>query len=103
MCCTDQWRHTRKLPLADSNPFSSEPIELVIGANLYGQILRKGTRKGTIHQPIVQKTIFGWILSEYFASSKRAAVAFSCHTTVLKDLDLDLCRFWEIEDLPPTV
>lgn len=38
--CPQDWTHTSGLLLADPNPFSSDPIDLIIGADLYGQILR---------------------------------------------------------------
>jgi len=58
------WPHLRDLPLADPNPTSSEPIQLLIGTNLYTSVLmRECPRLGPVDTPVAQKTIFGWILS----------------------------------------
>ena len=57
------WKHVDGLALADSDPTSSDPIDLIIGADLYSELILDGVRKGFSGQPIAQNTMFGWILS----------------------------------------
>jgi len=57
------WPHIRGLPLADPRPFDQEPIDLLLGAEVYSAILQDGLRKGRANEPIAQKTALGWILS----------------------------------------
>lgn len=50
------------LTLADPEPTAWDPIELLLGADIYGQILQDGLRKLAGTNLIAQNTIFGWIL-----------------------------------------
>jgi hypothetical protein len=40
--------YIRDLELADENPFSSDPMDLIIAANQYRLLLLDGLRKGTV-------------------------------------------------------
>ncbi|XP_076660409.1 uncharacterized protein LOC143363756, partial [Halictus rubicundus] len=94
--------HIRDLELADDNPFDSAPIELIIGADQYGLLLLEGLRKGPVNEPTAQNTTLGWILSgpvPSFASNAPTSVA-SFHCNVSGNLDAELRRFWEVEELP---
>ncbi|XP_071568475.1 uncharacterized protein [Temnothorax nylanderi] len=98
---TSQWAHISELTLADRNPMSSDPIDVIIGADLYGLLILDGVRKGNASEPIAQNTAFGWILSGPLAPA-RSLHPDSVHThhgTILENLDLDLRR-WEIEEVP---
>ncbi|XP_076661083.1 uncharacterized protein LOC143364873 [Halictus rubicundus] len=94
--------HIRDLTLADENPFSSDPIELIIGADHYGLLLLDGLRKGKVNEPTAQNTTLGWILSgpvPSLTSSAPAALA-NFHCNVSANLDTEFRRFWEVEELP---
>jgi len=107
-----RWEHLDGLPLADSQPTSADPIEIIIGADLYGEIILDGLRKGSVGQPIAQNTIFGWILSGPTApptsappTSVSPASGHCCsHVTFSREdplsLDRALRRFWEVEEIP---
>ncbi|XP_076549168.1 uncharacterized protein LOC143306442 [Osmia lignaria lignaria] len=94
--------HIRDLDLADENPFSSDPIEMIIGADQYGLFLLDGLRKGTTKEPTAQNTTLGWILSGPVPSSSSISSASTAnfHCNVSSNLDIELRRFWEIEELP---
>ncbi|XP_076291065.1 uncharacterized protein LOC143214212 [Lasioglossum baleicum] len=98
------WHHTRDLDLADENPTSSDPIDLIIGADLYGFILVEGLRAGSMYEPIAQNSIFGWFLSGPAGSTKSTSypVVPIYHCSPSDPLDLDLRRFWEIVEIPTT-
>lgn len=96
------YHHTRDLVLADENPTSSDPIDLIIGADLYGHILLDGIRTGSMSEPIAQNSIFGWFLSGPAGST--TSMSFpkipSYHCSSSDSLDCDIRRFWEIEEIP---
>ncbi|XP_046141752.1 uncharacterized protein LOC123987798 [Osmia bicornis bicornis] len=94
-------QHLRGLDLADDNPFSSDPIEMIVGADIYGLILQQGLKKGAANEPVAQDTTLGWILSGPIpTNSDSQTLPFQIaaqHCTTLEDLDSALRGFWEIE------
>jgi len=58
------WPHIQGLPLADSQFYNSDSIELLLEAEICSKIIEDGLRKSGPQDPIVQKTTLGWILSE---------------------------------------
>ncbi|XP_025994180.2 uncharacterized protein LOC113004598 [Solenopsis invicta] len=104
------WSHLDGLSLADSDPTSAAPIEVIIGADLYGEILLDGRRKGEFGQPYAQNTIFGWVLSGPTSSSPFLSSAsvhccsqVTCSRGDSPTLDQALRRFWEVEEIPRKV
>ncbi|XP_076298317.1 uncharacterized protein LOC143217663 [Lasioglossum baleicum] len=98
------YTHLSGLNLADKDPMSSDPIELLIGADLYGSIIRDGIRKGAGNEPVAQNTALGWIISgpvATHASSTFTSIHIS-HGTVHETFESELSRFWEIEEIPRT-
>ncbi|XP_070518860.1 uncharacterized protein [Cardiocondyla obscurior] len=91
------------LTLADPNPTQSGPIHLIIGADLYGDLLREGLRKGQTGQPIAQNTALGWVLSGPLRATDDRLPSpqlLAHHCTPLLDLDASLRQFWEVEEIP---
>ena len=94
-----KWPHLLGLELADEDPMSSEPVSMIIGADLYGQLLLQGLRKGSACAPTAQNTSLGWILSGPLPIDPDLSIPLH-HVSVLDRLDQNLRKFWEIEDLP---
>lgn len=96
--------HLSNLQLADSNPMSSSPIQVLIGADIYGSIIRESIKRGSPDQPIAQNSIFGWILSGPLPSersSERSNHPLTVHHCAsLQTLSDQITRFWAIEDIP---
>lgn len=95
------WDHLKDLQLADGDQTNLSPIALLIGADLYGSILREGLRQGPLGSPTAQRTIFGWILtgpnSQNQPRRSRISVLHCTETPNLQEL---FNRFWEIEEPP---
>ncbi|XP_058987780.1 uncharacterized protein LOC131806914 isoform X1 [Musca domestica] len=83
----DKWRNVN---LADPNFNSPERIDLVIGADLYSQILEEGVRHD--EQIVGQNTKLGWILSGTVVVNPGLNIKKSAATTTIE-------RFWEIEEI----
>ncbi|XP_055385902.1 uncharacterized protein LOC129614944 [Condylostylus longicornis] len=96
---TKEWSHIDGLILADPSYFAVGKIDVLIGADIFGQIILEGLRKGPPGAPIAQKTIFGWIITGNVDQQ-------SVNTTSIEkfhiqsDLDDSIRRFWELEEVP---
>ncbi|XP_076284376.1 uncharacterized protein LOC143210941 [Lasioglossum baleicum] len=77
-------------------------LKLVVKLCTVSRDYRYGLRKGTVNEPTAQNTTLGWILSGPVSSSTShspTSVA-SFHCNVSSNLDVELRRFWEVEELP---
>ncbi|XP_055906553.1 uncharacterized protein LOC129941828 [Eupeodes corollae] len=103
MVAVNNWPHLKGLQLADPEYYQPGQIDLLLGVEVYSQIIQNGLRKGPMETPIAQLTSLGWILSGstplavHTASLEAAAVAFHCHI----DYDLNdlVKRFWIQEEV----
>ncbi|XP_024893753.1 uncharacterized protein LOC112468697 [Temnothorax curvispinosus] len=100
--------HLSDLAWADTNPSSSDPIHILIGADIYNDIIQGGVRKGEAGQPIAQETIFGWVISGPLVSDANSPAGRSSvnitvlHCTSLRPLAEEVQRFWEVEEISHT-
>ncbi|XP_071581043.1 uncharacterized protein [Temnothorax nylanderi] len=97
---TTSWPHLRGLELADPDYCSSDPIEVLLGADIYASILSEGLRKGGPREPVAQKTALGWILSGVIGDSISGHVAYTHQCRIEEDLVNVVRRFWEQEEAP---
>ncbi|XP_011858833.1 PREDICTED: uncharacterized protein LOC105556359 [Vollenhovia emeryi] len=96
--------HISNLVWADTDPTSSDPIHILIGADLYGDIILDGVKKGRPGKPIAQNSIFGWIISGPLSVGPSSS-SDNLHLTVhycspSQALSREINRFWEIEEIP---
>ncbi|XP_032690349.1 uncharacterized protein LOC116853391 [Odontomachus brunneus] len=107
-------RHLEGVVWADPDPTSLEPIHLIIGAELYGEVMLEGLRKGNPGQPIAQNSIFGWVISGPTTSTLAAQTHLRpCeinsshahhiavhHCVTESSLEEEIKRFWEVKEPP---
>nr|XP_012232071.1 PREDICTED: uncharacterized protein LOC105677796 [Linepithema humile] len=94
------WRHVQGLPLADPQYYTSDPIELLLGAEVCSVIFEDGLRKGGPQAPIAQRTTLRWILSGGCGTTSLNTQRSSLQCTADHDLAELLQRFWEQEKEP---
>ncbi|EZA60624.1 hypothetical protein X777_14434 [Ooceraea biroi] len=104
--------HLANLSWADPDPGSAEPIDVIIGADLYGSVILDGIRRGGQGDPIAQNSIFGWLISGPVGLTASSNASSAClatdahpavsvhHISVSPSLDAELRRFWEVEEVP---
>ena len=96
------WDHLQGLQLADPEFLVPSDIDILLGADVYGELIQSEVRKGGHHDPIAQLTHFGWVIlgpTEDLGSSP----VISSHVSVEHDDIRDiLIRFWEQEEVPIT-
>lgn len=54
----------------------SGKIDLLLGADIFSQIIQKGLRRGPKGSPIAQQTQFGWVLSGGLASKQSTVLSY---------------------------
>ncbi|XP_055623056.1 uncharacterized protein LOC129766513 [Toxorhynchites rutilus septentrionalis] len=91
-----RWNVPRNLPLADPRFNICHGIDLIIGAELFYTLLESQQITLTDQCPILQKTVFGYVISGKAAIQKDETVV--CHVTTDQDLNSQLERMWEVED-----
>lgn len=79
------WPHLSHTRLADPEYNISKPIDLLLDASVYSDIIMSGLIKGPAQAPIAQQTKLGWILSGNVKT-------FACHV-VVNDVD-SISKFW---------
>jgi len=106
--------HLASLKFADPSFATPGPVEILLGANVYGQLLREDLRRDRVDMPVGQLTTLGWIvsgpISNFNSNSTSApgvphtqAQGFLCKATC--DLNDLVHQFWEQETIivPDTV
>ena len=95
-----KWTHLSDLHLADPDFGRPGKIDLLLGIDVYADVLLHGRRNGPPGSPTAFETKFGWILAGgagTFTSPPRTVA--SHHIAVTSGDDI-LHRFWEIEENP---
>ncbi|XP_055708973.1 uncharacterized protein LOC129805225 [Phlebotomus papatasi] len=85
--------------LADPLWFKRQKVDLLIGGSHAWQFL--GLEKHVLGEglPMLQHSVFGWLVVGPCYSTDYTVVG-SCNITTLTSIDRTLKRFWEIEDVP---
>jgi len=94
-----KWHHLDGLILADPHFATSGSIDILLGADVYGIIIRKGLIKGSVNVPIAQNTALGWIVSGSIPSNTRSNRILLHQTSNNEDLLHLLQRFWELDSI----
>ncbi|XP_077265656.1 uncharacterized protein LOC143899311 [Temnothorax americanus] len=97
-----EWPHLTKLTLADPDFLTPRPVDIIIGADSYGQIIKPNIIKQDTWMPIAQLSIFGWlVLGPVDTSSSASAAVLHASIQEREDaLDELLSRFWTQEEVP---
>ena len=98
------WMHISDLPLADPGFGQPGRIDVLLGADIFVEVLRHGRRKGPTGSPTAFETDLGWVLcgntgSTTSTSAQTNVHITTFHTSILSSDDI-LRSFWEIEESP---
>ncbi|XP_070526461.1 uncharacterized protein [Cardiocondyla obscurior] len=94
-----------KLPsniiLADPQFYKASKVHLLIGAELFWNLICVGQIRATQHHPTLQKTRLGWILTDRVMSKSGSGQGVcAMHATITgSELHNRVERFWEINKL----
>ncbi|XP_029055129.2 uncharacterized protein LOC114882407 [Osmia bicornis bicornis] len=101
--CPSVLDHLEGLELADPDFLSSRHIDLILGADIYAQIIRAGLKPP--NGPVAQATSLGWILTgplrqtHNLNNNTNLPISLQCSMRE-SDLVETLTRFWKIEEIP---
>jgi len=77
-------------------------IDIILGADVYPQIIDDGIVKGDAQSPIAQRTKLGWIISGPTNGDISVINPQGYYISVDKDLHDLLQRFWKLEEISPS-
>ena len=103
------WTHLSNITLADPKYFVPSSVDMLIGADVFPQILQDGRIAGPPDQPIAINTIYGWVLMGKFTQNpyptrQMVTSLFSAtQSTDLLSLNKTLKSFWELEEIPKVI
>ena len=97
-----KWKHLTSLSLADPTFERPGRIDILLGVNVFADVLRQGQQTGPAGSPVAFATEFGWVLSGQPEPSSSTEHVTTHHTSVAFK-DGTLCKFWEIEEAPTSV
>ena len=92
-----KWNHLSNIQLADPNFGQPGRIDLLLGVDIFAEVLLHGRRHGPQGSPVALETQLGWVLAGGTGSDAKPIVA-THHVMVHTGDDL-LRRFWEVESL----
>lgn len=91
----------RNIHLADPDFDQPASVDLLIGADIFWDLLCIGQIKLGTSYPILQKTKLGWIISGPIPINSHCNFS-QCHFSTETALERQLSKFWELEDCPKT-
>lgn len=84
------------IELADPRFYHPSDIDLLLGADIFWELIKTNRMKLGPNKPVLQDTYLGWIvggpIGDYSTSNMK------CHFS--QDIREQLTRFWELEELP---
>ncbi|XP_064292696.1 uncharacterized protein LOC135309931 [Plodia interpunctella] len=96
-----EWINCIKVELADPDYYKPNKIDLLLGAEIYSQVLKDGVKRSPDGSLVAQDTSFGWILSGLIntdTSSNIISHIAVMHSNV--ETEDILKKFWELEAEP---
>ena len=96
-----EWKHLSGIQLADPDFGFPSKVDLLLGVDVFVNVLLNGQRIGPPGTPTALETVFGWVLAGGVGSGRFAAnnIMISNHVSIFTGDDL-LRKFWEIEEGP---
>lgn len=98
------WPELEEIALADPHFTDPNKIDILLGADVYGQVLRDGMVKAPNSLLTAQHTALGWILSgPVYQDDSPESLATRCHHNTIRSMhahvdDNELLKqFWQIE------
>ncbi|KAF2890663.1 hypothetical protein ILUMI_15510 [Ignelater luminosus] len=86
------------LKLADPYFYNPTTIDILLGAEIFWELLSVGQVRLGSHKPILQKTKLGWVIGGPVERAFNGEPTTSLVASV-SNLELTLTKFWELESI----
>ena len=93
------WKHLSDIQLADPTFGHPGRIDVLLGVDIFVQVLLHGRRVGPPGSPVAFETELGWVLAGNSAACHPVAQVTTYHASVSPSNDI-LQKFWETEESP---
>nr|CAI5833055.1 unnamed protein product [Callosobruchus analis] len=98
---TNNWNIPCNIKLADPTYNKPGKIDILIGADVFWQLLCVGQLNIGSDEPLLQKTRLGWVVAGFNNSESKTSKS-SCHLSQIVDIQKTLSQFWEVEEVSST-
>ncbi|XP_055527336.1 uncharacterized protein LOC129719952 [Wyeomyia smithii] len=95
---TRDWNVPENVNLADPSFASKGPIDIVIGAQVFFELIRRGHQKIGKDKPLLQNSVFGWLVSGLQYNDTTEQTQLHCHLATYRELEKRVRKFWELEN-----
>ena len=92
-----KWTHLPGLALADPEFGTPGRIDILLGVDIFVNVLLNGHRSGPLGSPVAFETQFAWVLAGNASSLVPTHHVINLHTLTADDL---IRQFWEVEKKP---
>lgn len=97
----ENWSHISNLKLADTQFNKPGPIDILLGAEVFSQILKEGRiTSNNKNLPTAIETVFGFVLMGNVENNISPQINSFFTSVECQTLDDTLKTFWEIEEVP---
>ncbi|XP_049315846.1 uncharacterized protein LOC125779249 [Bactrocera dorsalis] len=101
---SELWTNPHHIKLADPSFFLPQPVDIIIGADFFGRIIKPNIIRYPSITSIAQLSIFGWLIIGPAALTSiqqpRLSLITTSNTRQESNLDELLTRFWIQEEVP---
>ena len=87
----------KDIELADPNFDKASRVDLLLGAEIFFDIMCIGRIKISKTQPTWQKTLLGWVVSGNCPVTMSKQLNTVCNLAITEELNTNIARFWQIE------
>lgn len=100
----------KDVQLADSTFYQPAPIDMLIGANMFWEIIKSEHKSLGVNKPKLINSHLGWLIAGPISSSfpnysdkkynHKINCNIACSSSSLDDINKTLIKFWELEEVP---